>query len=232
MSTDGYAKGGDDREIALEARERSDDARMFSPSAARNRDAIRSAFLAHMPRMGRILEVGSGTGEHAVHIAASTPDLHWTPSDPDRASRASIAAWIAKTALPNVAAPLDIDVSTPDWAGDARLEGPFDKTFAGLVSVNMIHIAPFAAAQGLIAGAGKLLAPGGRLFLYGPFRREGAHTSDSNAVFDENLRRRDPQWGVRDLEGEIVPLAESSGLKLHAAVAMPANNFSAIFERV
>ena len=212
--------------IALE--ERDDvEGRLFSPSAARNRDVLRDTFLAHMPSAGAILEVGSGTGEHAVHIAAAAPQLFWRPSDPDAASRRSILAWTETTGLENIAAPLDIDVTAPGWAMRLSDGAPA----IGVLSVNMIHIAPFDAARGLIAGAGEALAPGGRLFLYGPFSREGAHTAPSNADFDQSLRGRDPDWGVRDLEGDIVPLAEKAGLALVEAIPMPANNFSVIFEK-
>lgn len=213
-------------EIALEARDMSG-ARLFSPSAARNREAILEVFLAHMPRAGTVLEIGSGTGEHAVHIAARLPELTWLPGDPDETSRASISAWIAYTGLANIAAPHAIDVTIGGWA--KAVSRPID----GIVSINMIHIAPFAAAEGLIAGAGAgaLLGPGGRLFLYGPFSRNGEHTAPSNAAFDASLKARDPSWGVRDLERDMVPLTEKAGLSLEDVVSMPANNFSIILVR-
>lgn len=211
------------KDVALEAREATG-ARMFSPSAARNRDPIRASFIAHMPHKGTVLEIGSGTGEHAVHIAAALPGLRWLPGDPDPASRASIAAWTAHLALDNVDPPHAADVTRDGWDRDFP---PLD----GLVSINMVHIAPFAAAEGLFAGAGKLLKPGGVLFLYGPFSRDGVHTAPSNAAFDENLRARDAGWGVRDLDQDIVPLARAAGLDLSALEQMPANNFSAVFRR-
>lgn len=215
----------DERKIALEDRAAAG-GRMFSPSAARNRDFIADVFLAHMARAGAILEIGSGTGEHAVHIARKAPGLRWTPSDPDAASRASIAAWTLHEGLTNVDAPRAIDVTQEGWR-DA-VEGPL----AGIVSINMIHIAPFEAAKGLFAGAGALLENGGKLFLYGPFSRHGAHTAPSNAAFDESLKARNPKWGVRDLEGDILPLAEKAGLKLEAVVPMPANNLSVVFAKL
>lgn len=212
-----------EKPIALEDRG-CEDGRLFSPSAARNRDPIRDVFLKTMPRTGVILEIGAGTGEHAVHIAAAAPSLRWRPGDPDAASRASIAAWTEHSGLANVARPHAIDVTAPDW--DRGLE-PVD----GIVSINMIHIAPFAAAEGLIAGAGRLVKPGGRLFLYGPFARNGAPTAPSNAEFDRSLKARDPAWGVRDLDLEIVPLATAAGLSPEQVVAMPANNLSVVFRR-
>jgi cyclopropane fatty-acyl-phospholipid synthase-like methyltransferase len=211
------------RDIALEARA-VEAARMHSPSAARNRDPIRETFLALMPHQGTIVEIGSGTGEHAVHIAAAAPLLFWRPGDPDAASRASIAAWTAHLGLQNVDAPHAVDVTKPGWE---TAFGAAD----GVVSINMIHIAPFAAAEGLIAGASQLLKPSGRLFLYGPFSREGVQTAPSNAEFDAALKARDPGWGVRDLDRDIVPLAEKTGFALVAVVPMPANNLSVAFQK-
>ena len=210
--------------IALEERGR-EAARLFSPSAARNRDAIRAAFLAHMPQSGVVVEVGSGTGEHAVHLAAAVPGLRWRPGDPDAASRESIAAWTAHSGLCNIDPPHAADVCAPDW------HAPFGNGVTGIVSINMIHIAPFAAAEGLLMGAGRILSAGGRLFLYGPFARDGVHTAPSNAEFDASLKARNPAWGVRDLERDIAPRAAAAALHLVEVVAMPANNFVVVFER-
>lgn len=225
-------KGASDREVALEARGASG-GRMFSPSAARNKDAIRKIFLERMPRTGAIVEIGSGTGEHVVHLAAALPEVRFLPGDPDAPSRASITAWTVHAGLSNVAAPHAIDVTAPDWPRRAaRLcEEAGGGQIVGVLSINMIHIAPFEATEGLIAGAGELLGPGGKLFLYGPFARDGGHTAPSNAEFDATLRARDHRWGVRDLELDILPLAHAAGLELEAAIPMPANNFSAIFAR-
>ena len=209
--------------IALEERAR-EERRLFSPSAARNRDAIRDAFLQSMPRDGVVLEIGAGTGEHAVHIAAAAPGLRWLPGDPDAASRASIAAWTEHLGLTNVAAPHAIDVTAPGWDQGVS---PAD----GVVSINMIHIAPFEAARGLIAGAARLLKPGGKLFLYGPFARNGSHTAPSNADFDASLKARNPGWGVRDLDLDIAPLAAASGFVLETVIEMPANNFGVVFAK-
>ena len=210
--------------VALEPRD-DDGARLFSPSAARNRDAIRDVFVRTMPSRGRILEIGSGTGEHVVHLAAALPECVFQPSDPDDASRASIAAWIAHAGLSNAASPLAIDVTASDW------ENAAPRSVDAVFSINMIHIAPFTASVGLFGGAARLLARGARLFLYGPFARDGAHTAPSNAAFDQSLKARDPGWGVRDLDREIIPLARQSGFRHIEIVAMPANNLSVIFER-
>lgn len=212
------------KEIALEARATAGE-KLFSPSTARNRDPIRDVFLRNMPHKGKILEIGSGTGEHAVHLAGALPEAQWFTGDPDPASRGSIAAWIADARLPNLSGPHAIDVTAADWG--VEKEAPFD----GLVSINMIHIAPFAAAEGLFTGAKRLLKAGGRLFLYGPFSRKGVHSAPSNEAFDESLKSRDPRWGVRDLEHEIVPLARKNSLALETVVEMPANNLSVVFRK-
>ena len=214
----------DKKEIALEERAREED-RLFSPSAARNRDVIRDAFQSAMPASGVILEIGSGTGEHAVHICTQNRDFDWRPSDPDAASRRSIAAWTAHLGLSNISPPLDLDVTNEGWT-DA-LAAPID----GVASINMIHIAPFDAAQGLISGAGALLRTGGKLFLYGPFSRNGVHTAASNADFDASLKSRDPRWGVRDIENDLMPLAATASLSLARVIEMPANNLSLIWEK-
>ncbi len=218
----------DKKEIALEARD-IEGARLFSPSAARNRDVIRDVFLAHGPTKGAILEVGSGTGEHAAHIAGELPNVTWMPGDPDAASRASIAAWAQTLKLKNIAPPHDFDVSVDDWDGDWTPAN--GETLRAVVSINMIHIAPFEAAKGLIAGAGRRLSTGGILFLYGPFARDGRHISLSNKEFDASLKARDPRWGVRDLERDIIPLASEAGFILGAVIDMPANNFSVILRK-
>lgn len=198
---------------------------MYSPSAARNRDAILEVFLAHMPRAGAALEIASGSGEHGAYIAARLSGLIWLPGDPDETCRASIAAWTAHAGLQNMRPPHAIDVTEEDWTKTVA------EPVSAVVSINMIHIAPFDAAKGLIAGAGELVQEGGKLFLYGPFSRDGEHVAPSNAAFDETLKSRDPRWGVRDLERDILPLTEKAGLRFETAIAMPANNFSVIFVR-
>jgi len=176
-----------------------------------------------MPQHGTVLEIASGTGEHVVHLARTLPDVRWLPGDPDPDLRRSIAAWTADSGLTNVAPPHATDVTAGRWPVED--DAPFD----GIVCLNMVHIAPIEAARGLFAGAGRLLRGGGRLFLYGPFSRHGRHTAPSNAAFDANLRARDPRWGVRDLEGEILPMAAQAGLCLVQVVALPANNLVVVF---
>jgi len=195
--------------------------RRRAPAAERNRDAILSVLARVLPRSGVVLEIASGTGQHAVHCAAALPDIVWQPSDPDADARDSIAAWRAHAGLANLNAPLALDVLNDDWdIGHV----------AAIVCINMIHIAPWEAAESLFRGAGARLAAGGVLYLYGPYRRNGAHTAPSNEAFDQQLRARDPRWGVRDMEA-VAALGEKASLTLVETVAMPANNFSVVFEK-
>jgi len=210
--------------VALEQRGQSADRRMFSPSAARNSAPILAVLKRVLPTHGVALEIGCGTGEHAVGFAEAMPDLTWLPSDPDADSRASTASWIKFKGLNNVLAPLDIDVCSTRWGVEQM--APFD----AIVSLNMVHIAPWAASLGLFAGAGRLLRAGGLLFLYGPFIHNGVHNSPSNAAFDESLKARNPSWGLRDI-ADLERLAEASGLGLGETIAMPANNMSLVFSR-
>ncbi|MEO1013935.1 MAG: DUF938 domain-containing protein [Pseudomonadota bacterium] len=214
----------------------------MSPSAARNMTPITEAIVELMPREGMIVEIASGTGEHVVSFAAALPNARWAPGDPDPASRRSIAAWTAHLKRQNIAPPHSIDVSGQAWRsgeqqGAAALDAELldaellSAELQGVICINMIHIAPFDATKGLIEGAGKRLAAGGRLFLYGPFARDGLHTAASNADFDASLKARNPAWGVRDLDRDIAPLADAAGLSLVEARAMPANNFSVVFEK-
>ena len=208
--------------VALENRDRTGDGRQFSPSAARNSGPIREVLERVLPRSGTALEIGSGTGEHVVCFAKALPELVWQPSDPDPASRASIAAWTAVEGLANVRAPIAIDTRQAIWGVED------DAPFTAVVSLNMIHIAPWMSALGLLAGAGRLLGPNGVFYLYGPFMRGGEHTAPSNAAFDADLKRRDPRWGVRDIE-DLVGEATPHGLELGEVVEMPANNVSLVF---
>jgi SAM-dependent methyltransferase len=193
-----------------------------APSTARNRDPILAVLKPRMPRSGLVLEIASGAGEHAVYNAAALPGLRWRPTDPDPEALASIAAWRDHAALPNLLPPLRLDAADPDgW--------PVDRADA-VVNINMIHISPWAATQGLMAGAGRLLPPGGPLFLYGPYIEAEVETAPSNRAFDEGLRRRDPAWGLRDRDA-VVALAAQHGLALEERIAMPANNLMLVFRK-
>jgi hypothetical protein len=192
---------------------------LHAPAVGRNRDPILAVLRRVLPARGTVLEIASGTGEHAVHFAAGLPDLTWQPTDCDPDALRSIRAYRAATQLPNLLAPIELDASAPTW--------PIAHADA-VVSINMIHIAPWTAAEGLMAGAGRLLTSGSTLYLYGPFKEDGQHTAPSNAAFDASLRSRDPQWGVRDA-GEVANLARRHGLEFVERVAMPANNLSLVF---
>jgi SAM-dependent methyltransferase len=194
-------------------------AALTSPSVARNREPILAVLRRVLPAGGIVLEIASGTGEHAMHFAAALPELTWQPTDRDPEARRSIAARRAAAVLPNLLPPLELDAAAPSW--------PVERADA-IVAINMIHIAPWSAAEGLMAGAARLLAPGGILYLYGPYQENGRHTAPSNAAFDASLRARDPEWGVRDV-GAVAELAARHGLALAERVAMPANNLSLVF---
>ena len=210
--------------VALEQRVQDADQRMFSPSAARNAEPILKVLKGLLPAHGTVLEIGCGTGEHAVCFAAAMPTLTWLPTDPDPASRASTTSWIGFRGLSNVLAPIDVDASSPFW-GVENL-APFD----AMLSINMIHIAPWAATTGLFSGAGRLLRDGGLLCLYGPFIHDGAYNAPSNAAFDQSLKIRNPAWGLRDIV-DLERTALASGLRLGEMVEMPANNTLLVFRR-
>lgn len=193
-----------------------------SPSTARNREPILRILEPRLSAGARVLEIASGAGEHAVFLARALPHVRWRPTDRDAEARASIAAWRAAADLPNLEAPLALDASDPDgWPDD-----PAD----AIVCINMIHIAPWTAAEGLMIGAGRQLPAGGQLFLYGPFVETDVATAPSNLAFDESLRARDPAWGLRRLD-EVTALAARHGLALAERIAMPANNLTLVLTR-
>jgi hypothetical protein len=193
-----------------------------APSTARNREPILHALKPRLPASGLVLEIASGAGEHAVYNAAALPGLQWRPTDPDPDALASIAAWREHAALPNLLPPLRLDAADPDsW--------PVDRADA-IVNINMIHISPWAATEGLMTGAGRLLPSGGLLFLYGPYIEADVETAPSNLAFDASLRSRNPAWGIRRLD-EVAALAAQHGLELSERIAMPANNLVLVFRR-
>lgn len=208
--------------VALEQRVQDADQRMYSPSVARNAEPILKILKEVLPARARVLEIGCGTGEHAVYFAEAMPGLSWLPTDTDAASRASTASWTRFKALTNVLLPLDVDASAATW--DVETLAPFD----AIVSINMVHIAPWAATLGLLSGAGRLLRGGGLLCLYGPFLHNGVHNAPSNAAFDASLKERNPSWGLRDIT-ELEGLAGASGLQLGEIIEMPANNRLLVF---
>jgi len=189
--------------------------------------AVLQKFLAG--KSGDVLEAGSGTGQHVVHFARNAPGIIWWPSDFNDAHLKSIAAWRAHAGLPNIEPAMRIDLSDPAWCPQMQ-DGSGPSQLLAVFCANVIHIAPWPVTEGLFAGAGSALRADGRLFLYGPFKRDGKHTALSNAVFDTSLREGNPEWGVRDI-ADLEKLASSAGLVLLEAVDMPANNQILIFGR-
>jgi hypothetical protein len=196
------------------------DARAHAPATLRNREPILERLRAELPPSGTVLEVASGSGEHAIFFAAALPSLRWQPSDPDPAARASIAAWAATADLPNLAPPIDLDVMAPAW--------PIERADA-VVAINLLHISPWAATAGLVEGAARLLAPGAPLLVYGPFLEDGVETAPSNLDFDSSLKTRNPAWGLRRVEA--VAQAAAPWFDGPVRHAMPANNLVLLFRR-
>jgi len=196
-------------------------ARLDSAAAERNKQPIAEALAGMLPPSGLVLEIASGTGQHAEHFARGFAKLQWQPSERDDEMLAALAARVQRAALPNLRAPFAFDVHSHDAplaAADV------------VVCINMIHIAPWSACDALLRHASALLAPGAPLFVYGPFMRDGLHTAPSNAAFDASLRARDAAWGVRDLT-DVDGLARGHGFTLALTMAMPANNLSVVWRR-
>ncbi|HEY5922286.1 MAG TPA: DUF938 domain-containing protein [Kofleriaceae bacterium] len=193
--------------------------KQHAPATARNREPIREVLAQVLPAQGMVLELAAGSGEHSIYFAHAFPDLAWQPSDIDDTALASIEAWRAEAALPNLRAPLRIDVTASPW--------PLDRADA-ITCINMVHISPWQAALGLFDGAARLAAP--LVYLYGPYRFDGKFTAPSNEAFDRSLRSRDPSWGVRDVR-DLEATARERGYAIDGVIAMPANNHSLIFRR-
>ena len=201
--------------------EKAANGKWFNPSAERNKAPILEVLARVLPHHGLVLEIASGTGQHIVHFAKALPDLTWQPSDPDAELRESVALRVREELRANVNSPIDLDVTRLPWplqAADAVL------------AINMIHVAPWRATPALFEGARALLSTEHVLFLYGPYRRFGHHTSESNAQFDLDLRAQNPEWGLRELES-VSDVAAGAGFVLAETVEMPANNFSLVFKR-
>jgi hypothetical protein len=198
------------------------DHRQYAPATVRNRDFILDVLRDVLPTTGAILEIASGSGEHVVHFARNFPNLAFQPSDPEPEALLSIAAWVKDTEATNVRAPIALDAAQSPWP-IASAEG--------IICINMVHISPWDATVGLIRGAAAILPPGSPLYLYGPYKRAGTATAPSNQAFDQNLRGRNPTWGLRDLEA-VATTALSVGLSAPTITEMPANNLSVVFRRM
>ncbi|GHA96848.1 DUF938 domain-containing protein [Modicisalibacter luteus] len=195
--------------------------RLSSPAAARNREPILAVLREVLPERGRVLEIASGSGEHALHFARHLPSLQWQPSDPSVQALDSITAWRDAEPLTNLLGPIRLDVTERPWPC---------RDFDALVCINMLHISPWQAAQALLAEAGERLPADGTLYLYGPFQHRDQPLAPSNADFDADLRRRNSQWGIRHLE-DVQAEGERHGLVLERIVEMPANNLSVVLRR-
>lgn len=211
-----------------------EDRRCYAPATDRNREPILAVLKSILPPEGTVLEIASGTGQHAAFFAPHLTPRHWLPSDPNPAARDSISSWQADAAIANLYDPLNIDVTQPDWSDDIvqRQNRAVQAILpiTAIVNINMIHISPWAACEGLFAGANKLLSPGQPLYLYGPFKLNDRHTAPSNEAFDQSLRSQNPDWGVRNLD-TVAELAQKNQFRLSETVTMPANNLSVIFIR-
>lgn len=217
-------------EFGRDGRRVEDDGRLDAAAFHRNHEAIWRGLATFLQQAcGDVVEVGSGTGQHVIHFAGQTPDITWWPSDLNDAHLKSIAAWRTRAQLTNVRPPLRIDLLDPEWCPEME-NGNGPGALLAVFCANVVHIAPWPVAEGLIAGAAKYLRPDGRLFIYGPFKRGGKHTAVSNAVFDTSLRNGNPEWGVRDVE-ELERVAQGVGLGLAEIIEMPANNLILIFDR-
>lgn len=197
------------------------DHRRSAPHVERNAEPIAEVLESVLPARGLVLEVASGTGEHVLHFARAFPKLLWQPSDPEPAALRSIEAWRGESGLFNLLPPVSLDARAAQWpVAEADV----------ILCINMVHISPWSATQGLMRGAGRLLAAGAPLYLYGAYRQQGVETAPSNAAFDESLKARDPEWGVRRLE-DVVAEAEANGLALESVTPMPANNLSVVLRK-
>jgi SAM-dependent methyltransferase len=197
------------------------DARQFSAPAERNCRPILDVLRQVLPAQGLLLEIASGSGQHAAFFAPQFPALTWQPSDPEPGCRASIQAWADAANCTNLRPPLDLDATAATW--------PIDKADA-VVCINMIHISPWEATLGLLRGCGRVLPAGGVVYLYGPFRRRGQDFAPSNAAFDADLRARNARWGIRDV-GDVAAAAADQGFGAPVIIPMPANNLSVVFRR-
>tara|TARA_B100000902_G_scaffold17916_1_gene21514 strand:+ start:135 stop:746 length:612 start_codon:yes stop_codon:yes gene_type:complete len=198
----------------------------YAPATERNREAILAVLQGCLPNQGTVLEIASGTGQHAVFFAPHLTQRYWLPTDIDPTNLASIVAWREEVDAGNLLPPRQLDVRDPVWLIDCDLPAPI----SAIVNINMLHISPWSCCQALFASAAETLNQGGVVMLYGPFKRDGVHTAPSNAAFDEQLRSQDSAWGVRDLEA-VVEVAVEQEFACQNVIEMPANNLSVVFDK-
>ena len=198
----------------------------YAPATERNREAILAVLQGCLPNQGTVLEIASGTGQHAAFFAPHLTQRYWLPTDIDPTNLASIVAWREEVDAGNLLPPRQLDVRDPVWLIDCDLPAPI----SAIVNINMLHISPWSCCQALFASAAETLNQGGVVMLYGPFKRDGVHTAPSNAAFDEQLRSQDSAWGVRDLEA-VVEVAVEQEFACQNVIEMPANNLSVVFDK-
>jgi hypothetical protein len=214
----------------------SPDARQYFPATERNRDPILAVLQQVLPPDGTVLEIASGSGEHSIYFAPNLPNHDWLPSDPNPEYLQSIAAWQRSEPAPNLRPPIALDVEDLVWSVESAIatdgeRSPKHSPIKAIVAINMIHIAPWSACVGLLAGAKRILPTDGILYLYGPFLQNTVETESSNLSFDQSLRERNPAWGIRQLE-TVVEQANQNGLELVQTITMPANNLSVVFRKI
>lgn len=198
----------------------------YAPATERNREAILAVLHEHLPDKGTILEIASGTGQHASFFSQQLKTHYWLPTDIDPINLASIESWRQEAGVPRLLPPRELDVRDPDWL----IEGDLSAPISAIVNINMLHISPWPCCAALFGGAAHILDTGSAIILYGPFKRDGQHTARSNASFDEQLRAQNPEWGIRDLES-VTDIAEIHGFVSRDIISMPANNLSLVFDR-
>jgi len=217
-------------EFGKDGRPSEADGRLDAPAFHRNHQAILGVLRRYLSgQSGDVFEAGSGTGQHVVAFARQFPEIIWWPSDLNENHLLSIEAWRVHAQLPNIRPPRQIDITSSSWGEQMRGEGGASDLLA-IFCANVIHIAPWRVAEGLFAGARQCLRRDGMFFLYGPFKRKGKHTAESNEAFDASLRRGNPEWGVRDVE-VVEKLAAANDLSLIEIAEMPANNITLVFRR-
>ncbi|MEM7556003.1 MAG: DUF938 domain-containing protein [Cyanobacteria bacterium P01_A01_bin.84] len=214
----------------------SPDARQYAPATLNNRKPILEVLSQVLPPQGTVLEIASGTGEHAIYFAPQLKPRKWLPSDPNPTAIASIAAWQKYSPSDNLYPPIELHADSSIWAVESNSTAPWEYIndlqnypITAIVNINMIHISPWETCLGLMAGAKRILPDGGILYMYGPYKREGKHTAPSNEAFDFSLRSRNSQWGVRDLD-DVVAVGTKNHLELVQVYEMPANNLSVVFK--
>ncbi len=204
------------------------DDRIFAPATARNRDPILEQLKILLPEKAAVLEIASGTGEHGAYFSEHLPNIIWQPTNYDQQHLKSTAAWQRHTARTNYLPVLELDATSEVWPMETSQNA---LNFNAIFNANMIHISPWQVTEGLFKGAARVLPASGMLILYGPYKVDGKHTSQSNVEFEEWLKAQDSSFGVRDID-DVTQEAKKNGLMHRKSISMPANNFIQLFEKI